>query len=497
MTGLEAAFAALVLAAIGRWLKRIAVHVMLPWKKWGHAPDPAGVRQESEFWRGEVNTLVNWLQSHAVSGQRVSTTSEVRRHLDSVRNLLVRIPDEVFEDIRRELVQGYNQGDATKTIAEKIQGILDVSGPENWPNRAQVIAVTEVNGALNAGWFGGAVAQQAQFGQPLAKKWIATHDSHTRADHRQADGQIVPLLSPFIVGESPLLYPGDKAGPPEQVINCVAEGSLIQAPSLRAIARFQWDGPVFTLTGQRGFRATVSPYHPVLTERGWIPACEVQEGDHLFCAVQDLFGTAGTPPHIQAAPAHVEQVFDTMALSGNAQRVRGLGVDFHGDRPHGEVDVVLAGGPLVLGEDAPLPQLLQQLLLALANRPGASQSPSFQLSIRPPNAPSGIVSSLDLGGTSLGGHAFPLEKLGFVTSPGLDTHFLESASNTATGNGEMLGEAFDRLAAHVSFEKIVHVEIATYHGYLYSPETESGIYISDGIISHNCRCTAAVVGSDD
>lgn len=228
MTGLEAAFAALVLAAVARWLKRIAVHVMFPWKKWGHAPDPAGVRMENEFWRGQVDDLVNWLQGHASGGQGFSTTAQVRSHLDGVRNLLVRVPDEVFDDIRRELVQGYNKGDATKAIADKIEGILNVTGSENWPNRAQVIAVTEVNGALNAGWFGGAVAQQSQLGQSLSKKWISTHDTHTRPDHRAADGQTVPLLSPFIVGESALMYPGDKAGPPEQVINCRCTAAVVE-----------------------------------------------------------------------------------------------------------------------------------------------------------------------------------------------------------------------------------------------------------------------------
>lgn len=229
MTGLEVAFAALVLAALGRWLKRVAVHVMLPWKKWGQAPDPGGVRQEDEFWRGQVDDLMRWLEGHTVSGGGLSTSDEVRRHFDRVRNLLVRIPDEVFQDIRRELIQGYDQGQSTKAIAQKIQGVFDIHGSENWPNRAQVVAVTEVNGALNAGWFGGAVAQQSQLGKPLAKKWIATHDSHTRADHRQADGQTVALLSPFIVGESALMYPGDKAGPPEQVINCRCTAAVVEA----------------------------------------------------------------------------------------------------------------------------------------------------------------------------------------------------------------------------------------------------------------------------
>lgn len=201
---------------------------MFPWKKWGQAPDPAGVHMEDEFWRGQVDTLVDWLQGHAGGGQVISASGEVRRHLDAVRNLLVRVPDEVFEDIRRELIQGYNQGDSTKAIAHKIEGVFDIHGSENWPNRAQVVAVTEVNGALNAGWFGSAVAQQRQLGQTLAKKWISTHDSHTRPDHRQADGQTVPLLSPFIVGESALMYPGDKAGPPEQVINCRCTAAVVE-----------------------------------------------------------------------------------------------------------------------------------------------------------------------------------------------------------------------------------------------------------------------------
>lgn len=143
MTGLEAAFAALVLAAVGRWLKRVAVAVMLPWKQWGHAPDPVGVRQHDSFWRSEVDGLVDWLQDNAVGGEGVSASGEVRRHLDTVRNLLVRVPDEVFEDIRRELVQGHNQGDPVRAIADKVERILDVSGSENWRNRAQTIAVTE------------------------------------------------------------------------------------------------------------------------------------------------------------------------------------------------------------------------------------------------------------------------------------------------------------------------------------------------------------------
>lgn len=229
MTPPEATFAALVLAAIGRWLARVAKRVMFPWKNWGMAPDPLGVRSEDRFWSEEVDKLVDWLDDHTVQTV-VSTQSEVRRHLDTVRNYLVRIPDEVFEQLRSEIQAGHRNGDSIPAIADKIQGILTVTGSEVWPNRAQTIAVTEVNGASNAGWFAGAVKEQQQLGVPLSKRWISTHDTHTRPDHVAADGQTVPLLSPFIVGTSTLLYPGDKSGPPEEVINCRCTAAVVEGP---------------------------------------------------------------------------------------------------------------------------------------------------------------------------------------------------------------------------------------------------------------------------
>lgn len=226
MTGLEAAFAALVLAALTRWLNRVRKAVMFPWTAWRQSPDPAGVRQFDGLWAAEVDRLVEWLDQNAVQPSS-SHQVEVNEHLTRVRNYLVRIPDEVFDLVRIEIQRGQAQGDPIKAVAERIDSILTATGSENWDTRARTIAVTEVNGASNAGWFAGAVKEQQQRGQ-LRKRWIATHDSHTRLDHREADGQEVALLSPFIVGTWPLLYPGDKNGPPDQVINCRCTAAVVE-----------------------------------------------------------------------------------------------------------------------------------------------------------------------------------------------------------------------------------------------------------------------------
>lgn len=50
--------------------------------------------------------------------------------------------------------------------------------------------------------------------------WISTRDGRTRPDHADADGQVVPIGSPFSVAGGSLAYPGDPAGDPADSINC-------------------------------------------------------------------------------------------------------------------------------------------------------------------------------------------------------------------------------------------------------------------------------------
>jgi uncharacterized protein with gpF-like domain len=173
--------------------------------------------------------MVSWLRDHAArigwdrwdtAGPYPSTDSFIQAHLAAVGNYLVRIPDEVYQTIFAEISEGTNHGESVEQVAARIEHVLDVTGSENWPARARLISITEVNGAANAGWYAAGQQLQQVLGQPLFKKWLASHDERVRPTHREADGQVVPFVAPFIVGGWPLLYPGDKNGPPEEVINC-------------------------------------------------------------------------------------------------------------------------------------------------------------------------------------------------------------------------------------------------------------------------------------
>jgi hypothetical protein len=236
LTPLEKAFYALVLAALTVWLARVAGKVLTPWRLWKMMPDPQALWSVAPDWNRVVDTnFIPWLRQRAVRAGWdkldrehpnwrvpgfIDTDAYVQAHLAQVRNLLVRIPQEVFQLIKAELAAGVRDGDSIEAIAANVERVLNVTGSENWPARARVIGITEVNGAANAGWFAAAQRTQEDMNTSLDKVWLSAHDDRVRETHQHANNQRVPLNQPFLVGGFPLLYPGDKAGPPEEVINC-------------------------------------------------------------------------------------------------------------------------------------------------------------------------------------------------------------------------------------------------------------------------------------
>lgn len=132
------------------------------------------------------------------------------------------------ETIRRLIEQGVSEGWSVPIMQKHLGEIFDKWTKEGldpggfvWFNgpkpdyRLLTLIRTETMRALNSVSFKlyGALGIQQH-------EWIAVHDNRTRLDHREVDGQVVWVGQPFNVGGWPMLYPGDPAGPPEEVINC-------------------------------------------------------------------------------------------------------------------------------------------------------------------------------------------------------------------------------------------------------------------------------------
>src|SRR5687768_9694908 len=191
-------------------------------------PDPTGVEAARPAWAdlldSEIMPALETVVDHGwtwQSGQPfISTNSFAQAQLALTRNLLVRMPDDVYNLIFAQISEGVALGESNQAIADRIDRILFSTGSEWWQNRANVIARTETNRAWNAGVLAAAQYYEPPAGPGWRKVWDAREDGHERPAHGRADGQTRRLSDTFQVGGFDLRFPGGPAGPAHLVINC-------------------------------------------------------------------------------------------------------------------------------------------------------------------------------------------------------------------------------------------------------------------------------------
>lgn len=190
---------------------------------------PEQLDQARDFWGRlmteevvpESASLFNRIRSRITGRPEPATDSDAARYLNEVGNRLVRLPDEVYSLIVREMEEGVARGEGVPDMARRVSAVLTATGSERWPSRARTVARTEALGAVNAGAYFGAIRDAERRGDPAPMKvWLATEDTRTRPTHNEADKQRTLLQSPFVVGGAQLLFPGDPRGPAQEVINC-------------------------------------------------------------------------------------------------------------------------------------------------------------------------------------------------------------------------------------------------------------------------------------
>lgn len=121
--------------------------------------------------------------------------------------------------------------DLTQTTKDVIQAVLNQAAtegfgfdevvrrlisPELSVRRARLIARTETVAAANAA--SNIAAQDS--GLLMDKIWISARDERTRLAHKIVNQSVVGMQDKFTVGGELMTFPGDKAGGPDQCINC-------------------------------------------------------------------------------------------------------------------------------------------------------------------------------------------------------------------------------------------------------------------------------------
>jgi hypothetical protein len=143
------------------------------------------------------------------------------------------------------------------------------------------------------------------------------------------------------------VHPGDGGTP------CVPGETDVFAPDIEVAFERFYEGAIIELDLSNGNHLTITPNHPVLTNKGWVKAGLLYEGDYVVSHIGfDAHSRQEHDP--KCSPSAIGQIFRSLPPHLRV-RAKGSGMDFHGDGKEGNIDIVFANGFLWNRLQPPLP----------------------------------------------------------------------------------------------------------------------------------------------
>lgn len=118
------------------------------------------------------------------------------------------------KQINGVITQGILTGASIPEMAKGLAGVADMNKVSATRNARTMTTSAENGGRIDS------YQRATDMGIKLTQEWLATGDARTRDEHRQLNGQEVPVGKPFKVDGYEIKFPADPEAPPFLVYNC-------------------------------------------------------------------------------------------------------------------------------------------------------------------------------------------------------------------------------------------------------------------------------------
>ena len=443
----------------------------------------------------------NWGTYEVESGIGINTSYTLYNHaaveelLKDDPNLLpkskVKIPKDKLWNRRHldsAITQGILQGESIPDIAKRLEAVTDMNHKAALRN-----ARTMTGSAQNAGHFA-SYKRAEDMGIDIEKQWLATMDERTRTSHRYLHGETQKMEDEFSNG---LMYPADPEGEPSEVYNCfIPETNIGVDSKIIRSYKHRYDGEVISIKSSMGVNFTCTPNHPILTDRGWVKAKFLNEGDNLIVTSCIDNEVSRRNPYINHAFPRIDTIHELFYKFGG-KRTSDLRVNFHGDIPTSEVEIITQKWFLWSDVYTCIRKRINKFLLKYTDTPlmrKRSFMKHFGCVIRTTFSNiSGMCKSFSIFHRCLS-HT-NIHGLGTIADSNIVVN--KNTLNNLPTNVVLPSKIKNRLASKIFVDNVVSVERSYFSGHVYNLQTDDNYYFVNSSISknngimaivHNCRC---------
>lgn len=333
--------------------------------------------------------------------------------------------------------------------------------------------------------------------------------------------------------------------------NCVSGDTLISSVSdISAIFRRRYEGKVYIITMASGNKLTITPNHPILTDRGFIPVKFLHVRDNVVCdnglKTINIFSKDKNDINTTA-----EQLFSTFWKSSQVVScpVELSTEDFNSDIVNEKINVVRSDGNLSKEGDVILFKKRSKYIFIFRNlrflfkkfthrlstfffvrKSSTSDNSmtlfcqrftllrscklhSFNLLFSTISLMNSIFSKKAYHLTSGGSqplsntrntnsliiklHNFIQRKINRgIDSRSVNTSQLDCTVNSMDTDPQLSSYLFSCHSTQIKFDSIVSIEITNFSGHVYNLETKDNYYIANGVVTHNCRCILIPINNE-